>query len=85
MLLRWDNRNAGQAIAIPTPIADWEGVYYEPSLDLPDGAMKSFATIVGRMASALVFLALTAIFAVSHVATNALARGLLPERGADRP
>ncbi len=35
MLLRWDVRNPGQAIAIPTPIADWEGVYYEPSLDLP--------------------------------------------------
>ncbi len=35
MLLRWDNRNPGQAMAIPTPIADWEGVYYEPSLDLP--------------------------------------------------
>jgi FtsP/CotA-like multicopper oxidase with cupredoxin domain len=35
MLLRWDNRNPGQALAIPTPIADWEGVYYEPSLDLP--------------------------------------------------
>lgn len=35
MLLRWDIRNPGQAIAIPTPIADWEGVYYEPSLDLP--------------------------------------------------
>jgi FtsP/CotA-like multicopper oxidase with cupredoxin domain len=35
MLLRWDLRNPGQAVAIPTPIADWEGVYYEPSLDLP--------------------------------------------------
>ncbi|MEQ1707826.1 MAG: multicopper oxidase domain-containing protein [Terricaulis sp.] len=35
MLLRWDNRNPGQTVAIPTPIADWEGVYYEPSLDLP--------------------------------------------------
>ena len=35
MLLRWDVRNPGQAVAIPTPISDWEGVYYEPSLDLP--------------------------------------------------
>ncbi len=35
MLLRWDNRNPGQAIAIPTPISNWEGVYYEPTLDLP--------------------------------------------------
>ncbi len=35
MLLRWDNRNPGQTVIIPTPIADWQGVYYEPSLDLP--------------------------------------------------
>ncbi|HCK83181.1 MAG TPA: copper oxidase [Hyphomonadaceae bacterium] len=35
MLLRWDNRSPGQTVAIPTPIADWQGVYYEPSLDLP--------------------------------------------------
>jgi manganese oxidase len=34
MLLRWDVRNPGQAVAIPTPIPDWEGVYYEPSLGL---------------------------------------------------
>jgi len=34
MLLRWDVRNPGQAVAIPTPIADWEGVYYEPSVGL---------------------------------------------------
>lgn len=32
MLLRWDARNPGQVVAIPTPIADWEGVYYEPSV-----------------------------------------------------
>jgi FtsP/CotA-like multicopper oxidase with cupredoxin domain len=35
MLLRWDVRNPGQAIAIPTPINTWEGVYYEDSWDLP--------------------------------------------------
>ncbi|GAM96621.1 glycoprotein gp2 [alpha proteobacterium U9-1i] len=35
MLLRWDNRRPGTAVAIPTPIADWEGVYYEPSVGLP--------------------------------------------------
>ena len=35
MLLRWDNRNPGQAVAIPTPIADWEGVSYEPTVGLP--------------------------------------------------
>ena len=34
MLLRWDIRNPGQTMAIPTPIATWEGVYYEPSYDL---------------------------------------------------
>ncbi|MEQ1708808.1 MAG: multicopper oxidase domain-containing protein [Terricaulis sp.] len=38
MLLRWDSRRPGQAIAIPTPIADWEGVFYEPSVGLPVGA-----------------------------------------------
>jgi manganese oxidase len=35
MLLRWDSRRPGQAVAIPTPIADWEGVFYEPSVGLP--------------------------------------------------
>jgi hypothetical protein len=35
MLLRWDARSPGQVVAIPTPIPDWEGVYYEPSNDLP--------------------------------------------------
>jgi FtsP/CotA-like multicopper oxidase with cupredoxin domain len=37
MLLRWDSRRPGSAIAIPTPIADWEGVFYEPSVGLPVG------------------------------------------------
>jgi manganese oxidase len=36
MLLRWDSRNPGQAIAIPTPISEWEGVFYEPSFDLKE-------------------------------------------------
>jgi manganese oxidase len=35
MLLRWDARNPGQVLAIPTPIPDWEGVYYEPTVGLP--------------------------------------------------
>ena len=35
MLLRWDVRSPGQAIAIPTPVGDWEGVSYEPSVGLP--------------------------------------------------
>ncbi len=35
MLLRWDVRNPGNTIAIPTPVPDWEGVYYEPSFGLP--------------------------------------------------
>jgi manganese oxidase len=35
MLLRWDSRRPGQVVAVPTPIPDWEGVYYEPSIDLP--------------------------------------------------
>ena len=42
MLLRWDNRSPGQAVAIPTPIADWEGVYYEPSLDSADRPMRTW-------------------------------------------
>jgi FtsP/CotA-like multicopper oxidase with cupredoxin domain len=37
MLLRWDSRRPGTAVAIPTPIADWEGVFYEPSVGLPVG------------------------------------------------
>lgn len=37
MLLRWDVRNPGQTIAIPTPISTWQGVYYEPSFDLING------------------------------------------------
>ncbi len=34
MLLRWDSRRPGSAVAIPTPIPDWEGVFYEPSFGL---------------------------------------------------
>ena len=34
MLLRWDSRNPGQTIAIPSPKATWEGVMYEDSYDL---------------------------------------------------
>ncbi|MBP6012569.1 MAG: multicopper oxidase domain-containing protein [Alphaproteobacteria bacterium] len=34
MLLRWDVRNPGQTIAIPSPKATWEGVMYEDSYDL---------------------------------------------------
>jgi manganese oxidase len=35
MLLRWDLRAPGQVVAIPTPIPEWEGVFYEPTADLP--------------------------------------------------
>ncbi|MGE0741129.1 MAG: multicopper oxidase family protein [Hyphomonadaceae bacterium] len=35
MLLRFDVRNPGETISIPTPINTWEGAYYEPSEDLP--------------------------------------------------
>jgi hypothetical protein len=34
MLLRWDARAPGQIVAIPTPIPEWEGVFYEPSVVL---------------------------------------------------
>jgi manganese oxidase len=38
MLLRFDARDTGQMIAIPTPVPTWEGVYYEPSFDLRPGS-----------------------------------------------
>ena len=41
MLLRWDIRNPGQTVAIPTPIPDWEGVHYEPSYELPTATTGS--------------------------------------------
>jgi FtsP/CotA-like multicopper oxidase with cupredoxin domain len=31
MLLRWDIKNPGATIAIPTPVQKWEGTFYEPS------------------------------------------------------
>jgi FtsP/CotA-like multicopper oxidase with cupredoxin domain len=34
MLLRWDIKNPGSAIAIPTPKQTWEGTFYEPSFGL---------------------------------------------------
>ncbi len=48
MLLRWDIQNPGQTLAIPTPMADWDGVEYDPSITLPTdktgdlAAKKSF-------------------------------------------
>ena len=35
MLLRWDLELPGQTAAIPTPMPDWNGVAYEPSIYLP--------------------------------------------------
>ena len=35
MLLRWDIRNPGQTVAIPTPYPEWEGVKYVESSVLP--------------------------------------------------
>ncbi len=34
MLLRWDINHPGQTIAFPTPMPDWDGVHYEPSIYL---------------------------------------------------
>ena len=34
MLLRWDIKNAGATVAIPTPRQTWEGTFYEPSFGL---------------------------------------------------
>ncbi|MFA5923819.1 MAG: multicopper oxidase domain-containing protein [Methylococcaceae bacterium] len=48
MLLRWDLQNPGQTLAIPTPMPNWEGVQYDPSVYLPTAktgdlaAKKSF-------------------------------------------
>jgi FtsP/CotA-like multicopper oxidase with cupredoxin domain len=48
MLLRWDLQNPGQTLAIPTPMPDWDGVQYDPSITLPTyktgdlAAKKSF-------------------------------------------
>jgi manganese oxidase len=35
MLLRWDLKNPGSSIAIPTPVQTWEGTFYEPSFGGP--------------------------------------------------
>lgn len=49
MLLRWDSEKAGQTLAIPTPMPDWDGVQYDSSIYLPTAkigdlaAKKSFA------------------------------------------
>jgi FtsP/CotA-like multicopper oxidase with cupredoxin domain len=34
MLLRWDIKNPGAAISIPTPIQTWQGTLYEASFGL---------------------------------------------------
>lgn len=31
MMIRWDIKNPGQKIVVPTPFPDWDGVYYQPS------------------------------------------------------
>ncbi|MGJ0483560.1 MAG: multicopper oxidase domain-containing protein [Methylomicrobium sp.] len=43
MLLRWDAQNAGQTLAIPTPMPDWDGVQYEPSIYLPTAKIGDLA------------------------------------------
>ena len=35
MLLRWDLQFPGQTLAIPTPMPDWNGVQYDPTITLP--------------------------------------------------
>jgi len=35
MMLRWDIENPGQTIAMPTPISEWEGVFYDTTLTEP--------------------------------------------------
>ena len=35
MLLRWDLQHPGQTQAINTPMPDWDGVRYDPTIYLP--------------------------------------------------
>jgi FtsP/CotA-like multicopper oxidase with cupredoxin domain len=54
MLLRWDSKNPGQTLAIPTPIPDWEGIYYHPSRDIAEdeaAAEAAEAAAAGATAS----------------------------------
>ena len=49
MLLRWDNEHPGQITRIPTPIPDWDGVTYVPTLELAtikSGDISAAATFV---------------------------------------
>ncbi len=49
MLLRWDIQNPGQTISVPTPMRQWEGVYYEDTYTLPTykiGDVKAAQTFV---------------------------------------
>jgi len=43
MLLRWDLQNPGQTLAIPTPMPDWDGVQYDPSVYLPTAKIGDLA------------------------------------------
>jgi manganese oxidase len=49
MLLRWDNKNPGQTVMIPTPVPTWEGTRYEPSfhLDADGKDPEGFGTNAG--------------------------------------
>jgi FtsP/CotA-like multicopper oxidase with cupredoxin domain len=37
MLMRWDSKNPGQTVMIPTPRQTWEGTFYEDSYQLQAG------------------------------------------------
>ncbi len=37
MLMRWDSKNPGQTVMIPTPRQTWEGTFYEDSFQLVTG------------------------------------------------
>lgn len=43
MLLRWDSQNPGQTLAIPTPMPDWDGAKYDPSVYLPTAKIGDLA------------------------------------------
>ncbi|MGE0743191.1 MAG: multicopper oxidase family protein [Hyphomonadaceae bacterium] len=41
MMLRFDARVPGQVVPLPTPNPTWEGVWYEPSVDLPSARVRT--------------------------------------------
>ncbi len=43
MLLRWDLEHPGQTVRIPTPMPDWNGVQWDPTITLPTAKIGDLA------------------------------------------